>query len=122
MRDERAAFVLTGQSVPMAGAMNVVVSRHIVNVVAVWDELRPVIVEVRGVVPVGTMAEVTAMAGIDATNLRLEAVVMTVAVTAVDPESANVHRKSVTGVGVGSIRDGQKSNRKGGNAKVFDEA
>lgn len=102
----------------MAGVMNVVVSRHIVNVVAVWR----VIVEVRCVVPVRAMADVTAMAGIHATNLRSEAEVMTVPVTAVDPESANVHRKSVPGVGAGSVRDGQKSNRKGGDVKAFDEA
>jgi len=106
----------------MAGTMNVVVSRHIVDVVAVWHELWRVIVEVRCVVPVRTMAEVTAVAGIHATNLRSEAVLMTVPVTAVDPESANVHRKSVPGVGAGSVRDCQKSNRKGGDAKAFDEA
>jgi hypothetical protein len=109
----------------MAGAMNVVVSRHKVKVVAVWDDLRRVIVEVACVVPVRTMAEVTTMTtmdGIHATDCWSHNTVMTAPVTGVDPESANPHRKSVPGVGVGGVPDGQKSNRKGGNAKAFDEA
>ena len=106
----------------MPGVMNVVVSRHIVNVVAVRHELWRVIVEVRCVVPVRSMAKVTAIAGIHGMNLRLEAMAMAMAVTGVDPESANLHRKSVPRVSAGSVRDGQKSNREGRNAKAFDEA
>jgi len=77
----------------MTVGIEIVVSRHKINVPVVWHELRSMVVEVRPAVEVRQLAERNVIAGISVhtTDRWLNARLIDLTVTGVDSVSAMVH-------------------------------